>query len=84
MITDRKVKTYIKFQGDDDMWARAASDEDKRALSNDDWHEISIIQMELIQLENELVSQKYKEEIEEHIASLKCSSEVLAELKALK
>ena len=84
MITDKKVETYIKFEGDVDMWQRAASEQDKAWFPGDEWCEISLIQTELIQLENVSVSQKYKQEIQEHIAATKCSQTVLNKLKASK
>ena len=84
MITDRKIQAYIEFRGDDDMWARTASDENKKMLTDDDWGVISTIQMELIQLDSGLVSQKYQEEIEERLAFHKCSAGVLSELMAMK
>jgi len=84
MITDRKIKIYMKFRGDDDMWARIASDEDKIILDGDDWLEISTLRMESIQLDSGFISQKYREEIKGRIASHKCTEDVLSELKAMK
>ncbi len=83
MITDRKVELYIKFGGDDDMWQRAASEQNQRSISSKEWSEIGQMASELLMLENDLISQKYKEEIQERIASTKCSKEVLSKLKAI-
>ena len=82
MITDKKVETHIKFEGDVDMWQRAASEKDMNCFPNNEWHEVSLIQSELIQLDNVSVSQKYKEEIQERLAATKCSQSALNKLKA--
>lgn len=38
MINEEKILIYKKYEGNLDIWARIATCEEKKVLSNDDWY----------------------------------------------
>ena len=77
MITLDKLKYYLKFDGDQDMLARATSNKKTLPLSRDEWALISNLLQEAHLIITNNASEKYRKEIEDKIEN-SISKEALA------
>lgn len=83
MLTSQKLSVYEKFGGDIDGWARAASAEDKAALSDADWHLIDELLLGLAVVADGLASAAFSREIERKATASTADEAARAALLAL-
>lgn len=66
MINNEKILIYKKYEGDLDAWARIATFEEKKAMSDDDWYLIdNLIQNVVVSRPNIIETLKRNVENEE-------------------
>ena len=83
MITESKLDTYIKFRGDIDGWARAASDAEAQAFSEEEWSDIQKLLSDLKVVRNGLGSAAFAARVHERLKDLAASPEVASRLEGL-
>lgn len=83
MLTVEKLAVYDKFGGDIDGWARAASAEDRAALSDADWQLIDELLLGLAVAADGLASAAFSREIERRAAAATADEAAHAALLAL-
>ena len=56
-----QIKIYIRYQGDNDYFARVASRHEKRIMNDGDFGEIRNLIQDIILMRNQLTSKQYTE-----------------------
>lgn len=68
-ITQEKIAVYRKYVGDIDGWARMASVEEKRVMSDDAWHQIDGLIQDYALVKGGLASARFAAKLQERIAA---------------
>jgi hypothetical protein len=63
MINLEKIKIYFSYDRDIDSWARCATKNEKRKISNEDWYLLDTFSQDIILLNNKLTSVDYANEL---------------------
>jgi hypothetical protein len=79
MITEQKVRTYISYNGDIDAWARVAS---VTNMESEDWYIIESLIQDLAMLVHGVISDNYKQELENKLANQCMDEHTIALIKA--
>ncbi|TGM12543.1 hypothetical protein EHQ81_01295 [Leptospira selangorensis] len=78
MITSEKLKIYIHYNGDIDLWTRIAkSKEDK--IESTDWHLIDSLIQDITLVKNGLASEQFISNLKEHLLK-SCDNEKTVKL----
>ena len=84
MITQRYLQIFMRFDGDVDMFSRAASDEDRAAMPEGDvWADIERLLSSLVLLERGLVATAYADEILASLKRLAADESVAEEIRRI-
>lgn len=83
MITIEKIKVYIKYSGDIDMWARFGRRKEKENFSDNDWSLIEDLLQTLEIVEKGLASEGFKSKVLEKLEKSCDSIETQQKLKDL-
>ncbi len=77
MISPEKLKTYLRYEGNDDWFIRAASTEEKEILKDNDFVEIRNLIQDIILVKNNLTSKEYAENVRKILAENCIDSETV-------
>lgn len=83
MITPEKVKVYMLYEGDDDMWARAGKKSEKELFELGDWSLIEKFIQQIALVERNLTSEKFAKSLEAELRKECANDEVIEELKKI-
>ena len=67
MLTKEKIKVYISYNGDIDMWVRTGKANDKTVMNNSDWAMIEQLLQDIHLVEKGLASPEYSKSVNESI-----------------
>ncbi|OWP61587.1 hypothetical protein CDA63_18585 [Hymenobacter amundsenii] len=81
MITTQKFLVYKKYKGDLDLWIRDRREKDINVINDDDWQVISELLSDIALIENNLVSDNFRNKVIQFIKSNSESEEVISLLK---
>ena len=70
MITLDKLKLYLKYDGDIDMWSRVNNNEEQQIISEEEWSQIQNLLQELYLIEIGKTSEAYESEIRTKLESI--------------
>jgi hypothetical protein len=74
MITQDKIKTYQKYSGDIDSWARSGSKKEKLIMNDNDWYIIEGLIQDLSLVKKGLTSSTFNNDLNNKIKE-SCNSE---------
>jgi len=83
MITQEKIKIYSKYGGDSDHLTRINNQQDKLAISDNDWSVIDGFVTDIGSVENNLTSRKFAKELSTRLSQLTDDEITIQELKKL-
>ncbi|NVO84784.1 hypothetical protein [Hymenobacter terrestris] len=81
MITKQKFLIYKKYKGDLDLWIRDRRKKDISIIDDGDWQVISELLSDILLIENNLVSDDFRNKVIQSIKSNSESEEVMSLLK---
>lgn len=76
MITEEMLALYCRFDGDIDGFARAGLAHERVLISDQQWYELDALLQELHLAKANLVSAKYRAEIEQRLSAMSASPRV--------
>ena len=83
MLTLAKLKTYQKFGGDIDGWARATRGEDSSGMTDDDWYLIDALRQALALAKSGRASPEFGRAAEQRLAVSAADEQTREALRAL-
>jgi hypothetical protein len=81
MLTKEKIKVYISYNGDIDMWVRTGKANDKTVMNNSDWAMIEQLLQDIHLVEKGLASPESSKSVNESIQHNCDNNDTINELK---
>lgn len=67
MITQEKIKIYLKFDGDIDAWTRTGTKKEKLVMTDEDWYTIDSILQDLSLAQKKLTSPEFNSTLDDKL-----------------
>ncbi len=83
MITQEKLTIFLKYGRDVDAWARSATVQEKKIMSDADWYEMDSLLPDLLLLKTGKASEEYAERIQQSLPERVSDEKVLQQLMSL-
>jgi hypothetical protein len=83
MITSEKLAIFFKYGRDVDAWARSATAQEKKVMSDADWYEMYTLLPDLLLLKTGKASEEYAERIKQSLPERVSDEKVLQQLMNL-
>lgn len=81
MITTEKLKLYLKFRGNTDLWVHCASKKERNQMDESNWHLIDDFLQDIELTRQNLTSISYKELFEKRVLESYDNNETIDYLK---
>lgn len=83
MVTEEKLAIFLKYDRDVDAWARSGTVQEKKVMSDADWHELYALLPDMLLLKTGNASAEYAERIKQSLPTRVFDEKVLHQLMNL-
>lgn len=77
MISPEKIKIYLHYEGDNDMFIRVGSSKEREIMKDSDFAELQNLIQDIILVKNNLASKEYAENVIKKLAENSIDSETV-------